>query len=396
MIMKSIRLATFLTALLVGAVVVYADGVKFTTITRWEEALELAKQANKPIFLDAYTDWCGWCKVMDKETFSDEKVAAFMNANFVNVKMEMETGEGVDVAMKYRISAFPTFKVFAADGTPTYTVMGYQEPKDWLKTLEMMTDPSKYQIAKGISKQLNLNYPEWHRGAFLKGKNKKIADAKTVQAWFDEQEDKFSEVPWCVITRYPLSEAQQAWIMEHEQQYRELYGDEFDQIVQKHAQTVFNKAVEKKDKSLLEKASDLFTKTVPAEAESMRDRLQAMYYNRTGDWKQLGDAVEKMSQTADASAASINEFAWNMYEKCEDNPSLVKAADAMKRTTKNLESSQWAFVDTYAALLYKTGQYDVAEEQALRAIEMGKEAKADIAETEELLIKIRKARSSKK
>lgn len=394
--MKSFRLGAFLTALIMSAVVVYADGVKFTTITTWNEALELAKKANKPIFLDAYTDWCGWCKVMDKETFSDEKVAAFMNANFVNVKMEMETGEGIDVAMKYRISAFPTFKVFAVDGSPTYTVMGYQEPKEWLKTLEMMTDPSKAQTAKGISPQLRLSFPEWHRGAYLKGKNKKIADAKTVQTWFDEQQDKYSEVAWCIITRYQLTEAQQAWILEHESEYRALYDDEFDQIVQKHAQTVFNAAVEKKDKSLLEKASDLFTKTVPTEAESMRERLRAMYYNRTGDWKQLGDAVDKMSQTADASAASINEFAWNMYEKCEDNPSLVKAADAMRRTTKDLEASQWAFVDTYAALLYKTGQYDIAEEQALRAIEMGKESKADVSETEELLKKIRAAKASKK
>jgi thioredoxin-related protein len=396
MIMKSFRRGAFLTALIMSAVVVYADGVKFTTITTWNEALELAKKANKPIFLDAYTDWCGWCKVMDKETFSDEKVAAFMNANFVNVKMEMETGEGIDVAMKYRISAFPTFKVFAVDGSPTYTVMGYQEPKEWLKTLEMMTDPSKAQTAKGISPQLRLSFPEWHRGAYLKGKNKKIADAKTVQTWFDEQQDKYSEVAWCIITRYQLTEAQQAWILEHESEYRALYDDEFDQIVQKHAQTVFNAAVEKKDKSLLEKASDLFTKTVPTEAESMRERLRAMYYNRTSDWKQLGDAVDKMSQTADASAASINEFAWNMYEKCEDNPSLVKAADAMRRTTKDLEASQWAFVDTYAALLYKTGQYDIAEEQALRAIEMGKESKADVSETEELLKKIRAAKASKK
>jgi thioredoxin-related protein len=396
MIMKSFRRGAFLTALIMSAVVVYADGVKFTTITTWNEALELAKKANKPIFLDAYTDWCGWCKVMDKETFSDEKVAAFMNANFVNVKMEMETGEGIDVAMKYRISAFPTFKVFAVDGSPTYTVMGYQEPKEWLKTLEMMTDPSKAQTAKGISPQLRLSFPEWHRGAYHKGKSKKIADAKTVQSWFEEQQDKYSEVAWCIITRYQLTEAQQAWILEHESEYRALYGDEFDQIVQKHAQTVFNAAVEKKDKSLLEKASDLFTKTVPTEAESMRERLRAMYYNRTSDWKQLGDAVDKMSQTADASAASINEFAWNMYEKCEDNPSLVKAADAMRRTTKDLEASQWAFVDTYAALLYKTGQYDIAEEQALRAIEMGKESKADVSETEELLKKIRAAKASKK
>jgi thioredoxin-related protein len=392
MIMKSTRLATCVTALILSAVVVYADGVNFTTVTSWNQALELAKKANKPIFLDAYTDWCGWCKVMDKETFSDAKVAAFMNANFVNVKMEMETGEGVDVAMKYRISSYPTFKVYAVDGTPTYTVLGYQEPKDWLETLAKMTDPSQSQIAKGITPQLNLNYPDWHRGAYLKGKNKKIADAKTVQAWFDEQQDKYSEVTWSIITRYQLTEAQTAWVMAHEAEYRALYGEEFDQVAQKHAQSIFNNAVVKKDRSLLDKATDLFTKTVPEQAETMRERLQAMYYNRTEDWKQLGDVVEKMSQTADATADGINEFAWNMYEKCEDNPSLVKAADAMKRTTTKLDASKWAFVDTYAALLYKTKQYDEAERQALRAIDMGKEANADVAETEELLKKIRAAK----
>jgi tetratricopeptide (TPR) repeat protein len=171
-----------------------------------------------------------------------------------------------------------------------------------------------------------------------------------------------------------------------------LYGEEFDQVAQKHAQSIFNNAVVKKDRSLLDKATDLFTKTVPEQAETMRERLQAMYYNRTEDWKQLGDVVEKMSQTADATADGINEFAWNMYEKCEDNPSLVKAADAMKRTTTKLDASKWAFVDTYAALLYKTKQYDEAERQALRAIDMGKEADADVAETEELLKKIRAAK----
>ena len=79
-----------------------ANVVKFTKITLWSEALELAKASGKPIFLDAYTDWCGWCKVMDRETFSNAKVAEVMNASFVCVKMEMETGEGIDVAMKYR------------------------------------------------------------------------------------------------------------------------------------------------------------------------------------------------------------------------------------------------------------------------------------------------------
>lgn len=390
--MSSSRIATILTALIMSAVVVYAEGVNFVAITSWSEALELSKKANKPIFLDAFTDWCGWCKVMDKETFSDPDVAAFMNAHFVNVKMEMETGEGVDVAMKYRISSFPTFKVFAVDGAPTYTFMGYQPPKDWLATLSLMTDASKSQRAKGVTPSLKLAYPDWHRGAYLKGKSKKIADAKTVQAWFDEQKDRMSEVAWCIINRYQLSETQQEWVMGREADYRELYGGEFDHVLQMRAQSVFGAAVANKDRALLEKASDLVARSAPDASESMRDRLLAMYYNRTGEWMELANAIERISLAADASADRINEFAWDMYQKCEDISALKKAAEAMKRTTVTLESAQWAFVDTYAALLYKTGQYDVAEQQAVRGIDMGNAVKEDVSSTEELLKNIRAAR----
>ena len=56
----------------------------------WEEAVELNKTKPKKMFVDVYTDWCGWCKRMDKSTFSDEKVAAYMAANYYQVKLDAE------------------------------------------------------------------------------------------------------------------------------------------------------------------------------------------------------------------------------------------------------------------------------------------------------------------
>jgi len=61
----------------------------------WERAMELNKQSPKKIFVDVYTDWCGWCKKMDATTFSDEKVASFMNENFYCVKFDAEQKEDV-------------------------------------------------------------------------------------------------------------------------------------------------------------------------------------------------------------------------------------------------------------------------------------------------------------
>ena len=56
----------------------------------WEEAVELNKENPKKIFIDVYTDWCGWCKRMDASTFSDSKVVKYVTDNFYAVKFDAE------------------------------------------------------------------------------------------------------------------------------------------------------------------------------------------------------------------------------------------------------------------------------------------------------------------
>lgn len=62
----------------------------------FEEAIEKNKENPKPIFIDLYTDWCGWCKKMDQSTFTEKDVASYMNDNFYNVKFDAEQKEDVE------------------------------------------------------------------------------------------------------------------------------------------------------------------------------------------------------------------------------------------------------------------------------------------------------------
>ena len=58
---------------------------KAVTPVKWyslEEAVALQKKKPKKIFIDMYTDWCGWCKRMDATTFTDPAVSAYLNENF--------------------------------------------------------------------------------------------------------------------------------------------------------------------------------------------------------------------------------------------------------------------------------------------------------------------------
>lgn len=84
-----------------------ASGIEFFHGT-WAEALEEAQKQDKIIFIDAFAVWCGPCKKMAKDVFTDDRVGQFYNANFVNLKLDMEKGEGLAFRKKYPVSAFPT------------------------------------------------------------------------------------------------------------------------------------------------------------------------------------------------------------------------------------------------------------------------------------------------
>lgn len=64
----------------------------------FEEAVELNTKAPKKIFIDVYTDWCSWCKVMDQKTFSHPTIASYLNEHFYPVKFNAESVEPVTFA----------------------------------------------------------------------------------------------------------------------------------------------------------------------------------------------------------------------------------------------------------------------------------------------------------
>ncbi|MCK5701012.1 MAG: thioredoxin family protein [Cyclobacteriaceae bacterium] len=99
----------------------------------WEEALDLARKENKLIFLDAYASWCGPCKSLQKKVFPAEKVGDFYNANFINVKMDMEKGEGIALAQKYGVRAYPSLFFIDHKGVLKKSALGYHNANQLIK-----------------------------------------------------------------------------------------------------------------------------------------------------------------------------------------------------------------------------------------------------------------------
>lgn len=128
----------------------------------WKEAAELAsaEQNPKKIFIDIYTDWCGWCKKMDKDTFQNPEVATYMSKNFYMVKLDGEGKEPIEYkgrTFKFVPSGRKGYHEFAAtlmQGRLSYPttifldeemnilspVPGYQKPKPFLNIAKYFGD----------------------------------------------------------------------------------------------------------------------------------------------------------------------------------------------------------------------------------------------------------------
>lgn len=110
---------------------IYASGINFTQ-DNWDNIMELAKEQDKIIFLDAYAEWCGPCKLMSAKVFTDTEVGSFFNNNFINVKIDMEKGEGLKLRAQYQITAYPTLLFITPNGEIIQKKIGALNAHDFL------------------------------------------------------------------------------------------------------------------------------------------------------------------------------------------------------------------------------------------------------------------------
>ena len=113
------------------------DGVKFIEGTSYADVLAQAKSAQKLLFIDCYTSWCGPCKMMANKEFPKKVMGDYFNPKFVCAKYDMEKGEGVTLKNKFSVRAFPTFLIIDPQtGNEVTRLVGGGVAEEFIKNVD--------------------------------------------------------------------------------------------------------------------------------------------------------------------------------------------------------------------------------------------------------------------
>ena len=115
-----------------GAVAGGAAGPAPAWVTSYEQGLSQAQDAGKPVVIDMYADWCGFCRKLDDETWSDARVVE-RSEEFVFIKVDVEADE--KTAGKYQVGAIPLVVFLGPDGEETNRIEGFVGPAEMLDAM---------------------------------------------------------------------------------------------------------------------------------------------------------------------------------------------------------------------------------------------------------------------
>ncbi len=372
------------------------DEIQFQDIP-FKDLVAKAKKENKLVFIDAYAVWCGPCKMMEKNIFNKKSVGDFYNKNFVNARIDMEKGEGREIAQKFGVRSYPTYLFLNGDGELVSQNYGYMEEGMFLAMAQDINAPGnkkgslKERFAKGEKDR------EFLINIMKLNSNTDYEFAKKASERYFENRKKTDELAREDVgfLLYFLKSTEDLNYKNFVSQKSDIikflpeqnYTDFNNQLV---LAKVVQESINEKSKKINE---DYFLKTaeplVGKEAAILKlNQTKLAYYEQNSDFPEYEKAALDYYKNADSfEPDELLKAAWIFSDNIKTPSSLKKAAEWAEKSVMRGETSENTYI--LATIYYYLGNKELAKNFAELSKSMAEKSGKDAKLATELLHKIK-------
>lgn len=354
------------------------------------EVLQQAKSTGKLVFVDCLTDWCGPCKYMSANTFTDPAVGKMFNEQFVNYKLDMEKGEGVAFAKKYSVRAYPTLLFLDGDGNLVHAAVGAVDPENFISLGKDAQNPEK-QLGPAITKFQNGERSLYFLTDYILKMSEAGMDVnEAVLAWKEKVKpaEMLSNDSYWMVFNYNFKKIDSdffRYVVDNKAKFEAAYTAE---AVQNKLMNCYSYAIshamQSGDDAKVPAIKKEFSTVCGKEADGQITYIEMLSAQQLGDMDVFKAKAELMAEKyAHDNWSMLNGIAWSYFELVDEKKDLEKAVKWAKRSVELNET--FYNLDTYGNLLAKVGDKKAAITTLEKAIAIAKESGESYDETQEAL-----------
>lgn len=367
-----------------------AQGIDFFHGT-WPEALALAKEEGKPIFVDAYAVWCGPCKRMAREVFTRKDVGDFYNANFINLKIDMEAESNITFASTYPVSAFPTLFYIDSKGEVIRKVKGAQKSDNFIALGKSIISKIDYSADYAKAYEKGDRDPEFIY-KYIESLNKSNKSSiKIANDYLRKQDNLKSDINRKIIFQ-AMTEADSKifdYLIADRKAIEKIFGQEkVAEKIENACQATVAKAIEYEFPELLEEANEKMKANLPKKATRFAMLSQLDFCVAMGDAKKYAkccnDYVKKEVKNDDQ---ALHKLAQQMATNFKDDKEVMKQAEKIAKKALDKNSEVLDYHLTYAFILSSNGKKSEALKVANNSIPIA-EKQGSLRELQKLIRRI--------
>lgn len=364
----------------------------------FKDLIAKAKKENKIVFIDAFTSWCGPCKMMERNIFTKKSVGDYYNANFINARFDMEKGEGRDIAVKYGVRSYPTYLFLNGDGELVSQNFGYMEESMFISMAQNINSPNNKKGSLKERFEKGEKDPEFLINIMKLNSSSDFDFAKRASERYFENKQKTSEFTKDDVglllfflkssedKNYKVFTERKAEIIKFlpEETYRE-----FDNQIK--LGKVVEQSIDRQNKRINE---EYFMKTAEPlvgkhDAEIKLNQTKLSYYEQNANFPEYEKAA--LAYYKNSEAFEPNELlkaAWVFSEHVTNPVSLKKAAEWAEKSVMRGETSENTYI--LAKLYFLNGNKDQAKTYAEMSKTIASQAQKDTALADALIKQIDK------